>query len=84
VPNIWNGNLERSGFRVLLLFLLLWQLLLLWPLLLLLLLLLLGKGQLSIILASIAAVKVSNNLKILNVVKCCKMNMIHLVMLLCC
>jgi hypothetical protein len=68
MPNIWNGNLERSGFRVLLLFLLLLQLLLLLPLLLLslllllLLLLLLGKGQLSIIIASIAAVKVSNNL----------------------
>jgi hypothetical protein len=66
MPNIWNGNLERSGFRVLLLFLLLWQLLLLLLLLLflplLLLLLLLGKGQLSIILASIAAVKTSNNL----------------------
>jgi hypothetical protein len=66
MPNIWNGNLERSGFRVLLLFLLLWHrllllLLLLLFLLLLLLLLLLGKGQLSIIFASIAAVKVSNN-----------------------
>jgi hypothetical protein len=62
MPNIWNGYLERSGFRVLLLFLLLPLLLMLLLLLPLLLLLLLGKGQLSIIFASIAAVKVSNNL----------------------